>query len=310
MWGFADLHCHPMAHLGFGGTLFAGRPEGPIGAALAHCDDAHGVGGTGVGGTTSVLLGGIEGTGYGLGIGHLVGGNPEFDGWPRFTSAIHQQMYVDWLRRAYDGGLRLMVALAVNAQMLARFFGDHHPYDDNTVVERQVQAMKAFVGRHSAWMEIAYTPADARRIVGANKLAVVLGIEVDSLGNWRRETDCTEAEVFAYLRHIHDDLGVRHVFPIHLTNNTFGGAAVYHDLFAVSNRFMTGDYFRVEDASRSGIEFRLGEDSSAAVAAAPLLADYHPPDYRAVPGGHANMLGLTPRGRYLIEQMMQCSTTI
>src|SRR6266567_4395472 len=71
----------------------------------------------------------FEGTGYQPGIrnwlhpGHPVGGYPNFDGWPRFTTIIHQQMYIDWLKRTYEGGLRLMVAHVVNNELLAHEFG-------------------------------------------------------------------------------------------------------------------------------------------------------------------------------------------
>ena len=41
-------------------------------------------------------------------IGHLVGGYPEFDGWPRWNNYTGQQAYVDWLKRSWLGGERLM----------------------------------------------------------------------------------------------------------------------------------------------------------------------------------------------------------
>src|SRR4051812_14109456 len=53
-------------------------------------------------------------------IGHLVGGWPQFDGWPRWDSMSHQTVQEDWLRRAVDGGLRLMVMLAVNSEHVAK----------------------------------------------------------------------------------------------------------------------------------------------------------------------------------------------
>ena len=38
LFGFADLHCHPMAHLGFGGAVFSGAPDGKPEEALGRCD--------------------------------------------------------------------------------------------------------------------------------------------------------------------------------------------------------------------------------------------------------------------------------
>lgn len=112
VWGIADLHMHLAAHLGFGGRLLAGQPDHPDGMsrALGRCEGVHGVGGTGLGAVVP-LLSMIESTGHGAGIGHMTGGwEFRFDGWPRFTSTIHQQAYVDWIRRAHDGCLRLIVS--------------------------------------------------------------------------------------------------------------------------------------------------------------------------------------------------------
>ncbi len=50
--------------------------------------------------------------------GHLVGGFPEFDGWPRWNICTHQAMYEDWLLRAdHQGGLQLMVMLPLLTQI-------------------------------------------------------------------------------------------------------------------------------------------------------------------------------------------------
>jgi microsomal dipeptidase-like Zn-dependent dipeptidase/lysophospholipase L1-like esterase len=305
LWGFADLHTHPLSHLGFGGKLFWGKPDGPIEQALAWCDSAHGPGGVGWGGSVgNVLMSFFEG-----GPGHLVGGYPQFDGWPRFTTRVHQQMYVDWIRRAYQGGLRLMVALVVNNALLASEFGGQN-YDDRTVVETQIQGFKDFVGLHSDFMEIAYAPADARRIIQQNKLAVILGVEVDSLGNWRHEGDAQDDEVRAYLGHLYRDLGVRHIFPIHLANNAFGGTAVYNDTFDVLNRYLRDDYYEVHDASDSAVQFRLGEDEGAVEGWYRASGWYAPPDYARIPGGHANVLGLTRQGAMVVEEMMRLGMLI
>src|SRR5713101_1070282 len=284
VWGIADLHTHPMAALAFGGQLFWGQPDGPIETALQECTPAHGMAGTGLQPMkrgSNFLIAFFEGTGYLPGIrnwlhpGHPVGGYPHFAGWPRFTTIIHQQMYIDWLRRTYEGGLRLMVAHVVNNELLAHEFGgkqSKESHNDKTTVE------------------------------------------VDSLGSWNREGDCTEYDVRAYLHHLYHDLGVRHLFPIHLANNAFGGAAVYNDLFNVINCFLRGDYFEVEDGSNSNVQFRLGDDPGPVISLyqSPLAnmtphlePHYAPPDYGKIPGGHVNAQGLTHLGRFLVKEMMR-----
>ena len=303
VWGVADLHAHPLAHRGFGGNLLWGAPDGPVEQALAWCTPMHGLGGTGIfpfpgqlpNPLRAALIALVEGQPNVPpedmpGIGHLVGGYPRFDGWPRFTSVIHQKMYVDWVRRAYEGGLRLMVALVVNNELLASV-SNGSDFDDRTAVETQIQATKDLVARHGDFMEIAYSPEDARRIVGVDKLAVVLGVEVDSLGNWGRETDARAEEVVEYLRHLYRDLGVRHIFPIHLANNAFGGTAAYLSLFNVLNHHLRGEYLSLRGAD---LDFRMEQ-----------LLDS--PDYSDVaPGrGHANDEGLTGLGRAALEEMMR-----
>src|SRR5260370_40264796 len=112
--------------------------------------------------------------------------------------------------------------------------------------------MKALVARYADWMEIAYHAADARRIIRQHKLAIVLGVEVDSPGNWHRPEGGSEDEIRSYLFHLYHDLGVRHMFPIHLSNKDLGGPAIYTDLFNVISRFLRDDYFHVEDSRHDG----------------------------------------------------------
>ena len=135
-------------------------------------------------------------------IGHPAsGGWPEFIIWPRFTTLSHQQTYIDWLYRAYQGGLRLITCLAVNNELLAiKTTPAGKANDDRSAIERQVEAMKAmaeWVEQHDggpgrAWMQIVYSPEEARQVIAENRMAVVLGVEVDSLGNWRRPEDLEE----------------------------------------------------------------------------------------------------------------------
>ena len=105
-------------------------------------------------------------------------------------------------------------------------------------VERQIKAMKQMIvdldrqagGPGQSWMQIAYSAEEARAIIKANKLAIVLGMEVDSLGNWRRLEDLQEAcgndldrareLIGAELDWLYD-LGIRQITPIHLTDNAF-----------------------------------------------------------------------------------------
>ena len=182
--GFADLHNHQFANLGFGGLAFWGSPSGPIDTALPWCTPAHGPGGV------SDAIGNVMKAMYGSSLfGHHVGGNPQFDGWPRWDSVTHQSVHIDWLQRAWEGGLRLMVMLAVNNEHLAGLANraPGRSADDMEAVDLQLQAavsLEAAVdtasgGPGKGWYRIVRTPAEARRAIDQGKLAVVLGIEVD-----------------------------------------------------------------------------------------------------------------------------------
>src|SRR5215831_3117820 len=142
--GFADLHCHQFANLGFGGIEFFGQPSGALADAVPWCTPAHGTGGVRdvVGWVVKFSYQGSR-----TGVGHKVGGFPQFDGWPRYDSVTHQCVHVDWLERAWEGGLRLMVMLAVNNEWMCTLPGFEtapgRGCSDMEAVELQVQAARS-----------------------------------------------------------------------------------------------------------------------------------------------------------------------
>lgn len=341
LWGFADLHAHLMAHLTFGGNAFWGQPYDP-----AHTGDE----------AMATVLGSCEPIHGGLidvnpEFGHPAGGGwPDFIVWPRFTTLVHQQAYVDWLYRAYQGGLRLITCLAVNNELLGTRTNPTLPTDDRSAIERQAIAMRQMVrdldrqagGPGCGWLQLAYSADEARAIIRANKLAVVLGVEVDSLGNWRRQEDLDKAcdgdldrarlLIGQELDWLYD-LGIRQITPIHLTDNAFGGTAVYMRLLDLLNVFVTGRHYEVENAFDTGIRYRLDRDGDdavdsaerAVVASGNSLSPVKPPQsgqtlLRQVPavrdlfealnepnvgGGHANTRGLNDYGIILLQEMMR-----
>jgi hypothetical protein len=329
-----------MANLSFGGRAFWGAvfdPDHPyeenMKHALTSCEPVHG----------GLLDINPE-------FGHTAGGGwPDFDIWPRFGTLVHQQAYIDWVHRAYLGGLRLMSVLAVNNELLASNSDPQFPTDDRTAIVKQIEGAKALVawldaqagGPGQGWMQIVYSPDDARAIIGANKLAIVLGVEVDSLGNWRKVSDLDAQSggdpnkarelIAAELDWLHG-MGVRQITPLHLTNNAFGGTAIYMRFLELANRFITGESYEVEDAWTSGIRYRLDRDGTdtadsaqrtAAIAKARIPASLgmnhgslidHVPGLRSLaeanraPGGegaHANQRTLNAYGVMLLEEMMK-----
>jgi hypothetical protein len=97
-------------------------------------------------------------------------------------------MWWEWIKRARDGGQRVMVALATNNRLLAEAltvgFADGGPQDDVASADVQIREMKNFVARHNDFMEVALDSASLERIVRSNRIAVVLGVEIDNIGNF------------------------------------------------------------------------------------------------------------------------------
>jgi microsomal dipeptidase-like Zn-dependent dipeptidase len=309
VFGFADLHCHTTAHLGFGGHLFAGFPDGKIEQALARCDiHLHGPLGLGqLGKGGSLITAFIEG-----GFGHGPCGHDSYADWPKFTTMVHQQIFVDWLKRAHDGGLRLLCSVAVNNELLAD--QTKHPEKDETSIEKQMRELRRFTERHADWMGLALSASQARKLIQDGKLAVVAGVEVDSLDSLlgdraalnKKPLDAAQLpRILQWLR----DQGFRMITPLHLANNSFGGAAVYDDKFNLLNHFLRGEFHRVE--GNSTVSFRLGQDLDTQTKASIIFYEltqraHYPHGYALnAPGkGHINQLGLSATGKAFLRAAM------
>jgi microsomal dipeptidase-like Zn-dependent dipeptidase len=309
--GFADLHNHQFANLGFGGGMLVGAPfsntPGGIADALPYCSDFHG------------LFGENDPFEWaeGLGLTHRVGGWPQFDGWPRWNSITHQQVYYEWLKRAFDGGLKLMVMLAVSNKTLCEIVYSPEPgftCNDMDAADRQIDAAYALQnyidflsgGSGMGWYRIVTSSAEARQVINSGKMAVVLGIEVDTLFNCGENSGCTDLYVAGELDRYYRK-GVRHVFPVHLINNGFGGAALYEDMFNVLNKIETGEYFWPYDCSADGYNFKLG----SLFPSLSWLGDHDPvPFYYSLLESansnvaHCNSKGKEPLGDSLIKMLM------
>ncbi len=204
--GFADTHLHQMADLAWGGGFIWGKHDGPQSKALPVCSGGNDHG---------FLLG--EGT-FGF-HGKRRDGYPTFNGWPRWDAVSHQTVHADWLKRAHQRGLSLVVMSAGNDEP----FCDVIPKkfrkwecNDMAAVDRMVDAAHNFARVHP-WYEIARTPGDARRIINQGKLAVVLSIEVGELFGKRD----WEASLDRYYKK-----GVRTMGLTHLLNSRFSATAV------------------------------------------------------------------------------------
>lgn len=268
--GVVDLHTHLMAHLGFGGHLIHGAPDAgclmlpdqiyksnndlfgtagcnnmnqsasDISQALGDCRPIHQIWllnnecGNDIRALTHSALPGKNDHGVGY---------PDFQNWPKYNNLTHQQMWVDWLYRAYQGGLRCIVALAVNSVLLAELLQkDPNKSDDQSNGDLQIEEIKNFAQRHQEWIEVAYSSGDLRRIVGQNdKLAIIIGIEYDDIGNFMKDgnKDPDPHDVYNEIQRLYNS-GVRYIFPVHLTDNLIGGTALNDSLFTLASLVQFG----------------------------------------------------------------------
>ena len=247
-----------------------------------------------IGGLLGLGLGGVGiGVGAGLGAaigggGHLVGGNPEFDGWPRWNNLTHQSVYQDWLFRALQGGLKLLVVFAVNNELLAEHIerAPGRTSDDMEAVDKQIDAayeMQAFIDEQSGgdgqgWYRIVKSPQQARDVINAGKLAVVLGIEVDYPFGCKADTPPSPADLAGQLDNYYDR-GVRHIFPIHFDDNAIGGVAFQNPLVGDPAFDVPHRPYNITTRPAAGEGY----------------------DYR---DGHVNIAGLTELGKFFVKAMM------
>lgn len=323
------MHAHPRGDLAYGTQLFYGAPYGDISVAMGNCKEYHSAwSASNKNGNLfrQQLAQQTEQQNNPLWKDHKEG-YPNFETWPSWCSILHQQMWVDWIERAHKGGLNVMVALAVSSHCIASAGKTTGPQDDRQVLLNNIQGIKDLVA-NSTFMEIALTPNDVRRIVANGKLAVILGTEMDNIGNFYSPADNYPApfkptpsngQIQAELDTLWN-LGVRYIFPVHLTNTVFGGSALAISTLNVANKFNTGSEFVPEQVSttESGISMHLQNPIIGLNAIAKMFMPYLLPKninpgkkgnytfWDTIPGyGHRNSLGLTERGRFGINYMMK-----
>lgn len=320
VWGVADTHAHPTHQEGFGRRLIVGRTDGPLSDAFASsaCRAAHCMHNTNV---NTVFIGQAD--------AHSIEGWPDFIGYPRFTSKTHHQQHVDFLRRAWQGGLRLYCALSINNMFLPSLAlgpgRDSMPNDEDAVMYRQLNEMKRIASQNGDFMEIAYSPADARRIIHQGKLAVVLGVEMDNFGNfkgagytWGNDArdaplvalnDANAPDLLERKLNEYQALGVRQITALHYISGVFGGAAIFRGETALV-QFAFNDRVKVKNGISQGIPYNLYTDFAAGavffgsgMSYAAYCARIEKQDPQAEIS-QVNAQGLTSIGELLVQKMM------
>ncbi|WP_437320571.1 LamG-like jellyroll fold domain-containing protein [Sorangium sp. So ce385] len=254
VYGAAATHEHVASELAFSGKWFWGSVEGDEAYAMRSCDgsdDTH----AGVAGLCEFGQGhqlGADVCCHGGGIGECnpkrtdgYTGDPARDylEWPKWDTNAHPRYWHGHLRRALDGGLKLIVAHAVENYPLCSLVKSgvgtnperHEGFecdmaDSNESIVRQIGFLRAFAANHADFLEIAESAADARRIINENKMAMVIGIEADY--TWSPYENPIDR-----LDYYHA-LGARTAFLAHSLNTRIAGTAIYTPIFAAQQSFL------------------------------------------------------------------------
>jgi len=285
VFGFSDVHLHITADMRAGGSVIYGESFDRFGIteALGHDENDHGPDGS------------LDVTGNLLRSGSPVGthdthGWPTFAGWPVHDTYTHQQTYYVWLERMWKAGLRLVVAQTVEDQSLCEIEPlRSHSCDETDSIKLQIQRLRAMQdyidaqsgGSGTGWFRIVTDPRQAREVIRAGKLAVVIGIESSNpLGCSEFEgiPQCSTEDIDRRLDE-YGRLGVRSMFIAHWTDNALAGAAFEG---GATGRFISG--LQVVQTGQPFMSEPCTDGDEA--------------------DGQCNARGLTDLGRYLVEQMM------
>ncbi len=318
--GYVDGHTHGMAFEFLGGRVHCGKPWDRYGItyALQDCPDHTRTGGYGA----------ILETFFSGGLGHDPVGWPTFKDWPAPNSLTHEGTYYRWLERSWRGGQRLFVNLLVENNKLCQVYPlKRNSCDDMDSIRlqaRDMYRMQDYIdaqagGPGKGFYRIVRDPFEARRVINAGKMAVVMGIETSiPFGCTVKfgRPKCDAADINRQLDEVHR-MGVRQMELVNKFDNALSGVAGDQgEVGAVvngANFLETGSFWDMRHCAPKDGESHdnnqvalpdigagqqdalfgaIGELFGALGSA--VLPLYPPPD-------HCNSRGLTSLGQYTIR---------
>ncbi len=228
--GFVDAHTHGMAFEFLGGQVHCGRPWSPYGVtvALRDCPDHELTAGNG-----AVLEAFLSGKPT-----HDPVGWPTFRDWPAPRSLTHEGTYYKWMERSWRAGQRLLVNLLVENNKLCELYplkrNSCNDMDsirlqaaDMRAIERYIDAQHGGPGK--GWYRIVTSPDQARSVINAGKMAVVMGIETSVPFDCTQKLGipdlrCTKATIDRQLDEVRK-LGVSQMELVNKFDNALSGVA-------------------------------------------------------------------------------------
>ena len=321
--GTLDAHGHLTAYEFIGGKFHCGKPFSwkGIADALPDCSKDRGPGGVNSP-LQNVLDSGSPVSDYDQ-VGY-----PTFRSWPSAHALTYEGTYWKWVERSWQAGLRMMVTLLVDNDVLcglqANRVNSCDEMEGAKLQRRRLYELQNYIdaqygGPGKGFLRIVTDPAQARRVVAQRKLAVVMGMETSALFGCRgndRNPGCDRAKIDRGLAEFRR-LGVRSFFPVHKFDNPLGGTKMDGGNTGVvvnqGNKIAFGSFWDARtctgaetDNTQSGNAGAL----AAALAGSPLsgLVSGQTPAYP--PGPHCNSRGLTSLGRYLVHRLMDSKSIV
>ncbi len=321
--GAIDPHTHITSYEFMGGKFLHGEPFSPWGieTALRDSKEIHGPNGA------LDIIGNLMGYDD---ISHTydTAGYPNFPEWPARKSLSHMQYYYKWVERAHKGGLKMMVSLLVENEVLCNVQKTINPASwinpnncqTSKSIDLQIQRlneMEAYIdaqqgGPGEGFFRLVSTPAEARQVIADGKMAILMGIEASELFDCGIRDHCTKETIEAQLQKVYN-AGVRTLYPTHRFDNQFGGARQEDGFINVGQWLATGRFFETEtcDAETRGRYFKSGFPLIGDV---PVIKDIlnliglNPVYDESQP--LCNQYGLSDLGVYLVNRMIDMGMII
>lgn len=314
--GLIEGHMHWMTYQYFGGNFHCGKPWDAYGIthALPDCSSIEGPQGTAA--TFQNILN---------------FGNPaqphDTRGYPYLTSwgpdnLTYEGTYYRWIERAWASGLRLMIMGVNENRILCQLQSNRRTScnEMDTVrtgfaalrrLQDYVDAQAGGPGR--GFFQIVTDPLEARRVINAGRMAVVMEIEISEPFNcsgWDAPT-CTKEQVDQQLDEMHR-LGVRSMLLLNKFDNPLTGVRFDSGatglLINAGNRASAGSFWDAKTCTGPLRDNEILQPSpQVAAGASSLLTSVGlpgntAPAYPAAP--HCNTRGLTALGKHVVERMM------
>ena len=322
--GYADLHIHMFAEAMFGGGWLHGKANHPdYRVALRRCSGNLGStdhAATRFGPLNEFLsqngvTDGDAGWHWGKRRGWDERGWPfhqeDWEHWPSWDAIAHQQVWQGHLKEAHNQGLTLAVVSAVEFRPMCEVmenrkatFLKNGKCNEYASIKWQLEEAGRFVAAND-WAAIALSPAHARQIIAAGKLAIVLSVEstepFDNRADWQSVLDEYHA------------LGVRTFQMGGHINSQFAGATVmnkaYNAMQWIENFFRNGRCFDINGGTRCKYDDLTTIDMVGILETNPrngftcrnAAGEVGPCNAGA---GYTNEVGLTPLGVELANALM------